>query len=291
MSTGQYVITTPQGCIHGVCIDTADSHEIQSPQLCEWSNVYFKTNFWPSAAYPTNVLPLVNADPLVLGNLEQFRSSRSASKEFDVCAVIRIWEGEGVEHNIRLLKAIANAKCDKFVLAVLFPGEGDDHILRYLSRARVPTTTRGLKPPDLWRKTASSTLNVVRLGVHYCVPWRMTGSLATGSCVVLDRPPLSAWPQPLRESVNYLSLGLNVAPGTPLAPQQRYDEIPRLIEDWLSEPELIERIARANGEYFDRFLEPQRVGDHIVQTVEKLGRRTSPDVARSAANGRSSPQS
>jgi hypothetical protein len=274
-----------------VCIDTADSREIQSPQLCEWSDVYFKTNFWPSAAYPMNVLPLVNADPLVLGNLEQFRSRRSTPKEFDVCAVIRIWEGEGVEHNLRLLKAIANAKCNKFVLAVLFPGEDNDHILRCLRQAHVPTVTRGLKPPVLWRKTVRSTLNVVRLGVHYCVPWRMTGSLATGSCVVLDRSPLSAWPQPLLEGVNYLSLGLNVAPGIPVALQQQYDDVPRLIEDWLTQRELIEGIARSNGEYFDRFLEPQRVGEHIVQTVEKLERRTSPDVSSSAANGPSSPQS
>src|SRR5205823_12466861 len=109
-STGQYMITTAQGRKHGVCIDAADSHEIQSQELCEWSDVYFKTNFWPSIAYPSNVSPLVNADPLVVRRLDGLRSRRSVPKEFDVCAVIRIWDGEGVEHNIRFLKAIVDAR-------------------------------------------------------------------------------------------------------------------------------------------------------------------------------------
>ncbi len=289
MSTGQYVITTRQGRRYAVCIDTADSHEIQSAELCEWSDVYFKTNFWTSVAYPTNVSPLVNADPLVLKRLDRFRSRRAAPKEYDLCAVIRIWAGEGVEHNIRLLKAIASAKCAKFVLAVLFPGE-DDHILRYLRQARVPATTRGLKPDDLWWRTAKSTLNVIRLGVHYCIPWRMTGSLCLGSCLVLDRPPLSAWPQPLLEAVNYLSLGLDVTPGAPVAPQHQYDAVPGLIEHWLGEPDVINGIAKSNAEYFDRFLEPQRVGGHIVQVVEELERQTALDESSTSTTKRPSPQ-
>jgi hypothetical protein len=281
---GQYVITTARGGKHRICIDAADSHELVSQDLCEWSNIYFKTNFSPSAAYPSNVFPLLNADPLVLKRLRNLRSNRGISKEFDVCAVIRIWDGEGVEHNIRLLKALLDARCKKFVLAILSAGEGD-HILRYLRKARIPATTQGLKSRELWRKTASSTLNVVRLGVHYCVPWRVTGSLAMGSCLVLDRPPLSAWPQPLLEGVNYLSLGLDVAPGTPVAPQDRYDEVSGLIEDWLSKPEPIERIARSNGEYFDRFAEPQRVGAHIMQVVEELERRTPRSASGSSTEG------
>ena len=35
------------------------------------------------------------------------------------------------------------------------------------------------------KKTAR--LNVIRLGMHYCIPWRVTGALAIGSCIVLDR--------------------------------------------------------------------------------------------------------
>jgi len=273
--TGQYVVTTSQGREHQVCIDAADSPEIASRELCEFSDVYFKTNFWPTASYPPNVWPLVNADPLVLGRIRDLRSWRRFPKELGVFAIMHIWNGEGVEHYIRLLKAILDAKCDKLVLAVVF--DGDERILRLLHRARIPATTRGLKAGDLWRRTAHSTLSVVRLGVHYCIPWRVTGSLALGSCLVLDRTPFSMWAQPLLEGTNYLSLELEVGPGVPVAPQHQYDQVPTRIQDWLNQRHKIDKIARSNAEYFDAFLEPQRVGAAIVRVVEE---REQPGVSQ-----------
>ena len=271
--TGQYVLTTSEGQEHKVCVDAADSPEIASQELCEFSDIYFKTNFWPSAAYPSNVSPLVNADPLVLDRIRDLRSLRHSPKEFDVCAIAHVWDGEGVEHNIRLLKAIVDANCDTFVLGVVFGR--DERILDLLRRAGIPAASRGLKASDLWRKTARSRLNVVRLGVHYCVPWRVTGSLAVGSCLVLDRPPFSVWPQPLLDGVNYLSLQLDVGPGAPVAPQHQYDHVRARIEDWLRQPERIDTIAQANGEYFDEFLEPRRVGAEIVRVVQERDRPMS----------------
>ena len=108
---------------------------------------------------------------------------------------------------------------------------------------------------------------MVRLGLHYCVPWRMTGSLAVGSCIVLDRPPLSRWPEPLREGVNFLSLGALVAPGAPVATDAEYDEIPTRVEEWLRHPELLTEIGAENGRYFDGFLAPERVGRQVVAAV------------------------
>jgi hypothetical protein len=108
------------------------------------------------------------------------------------------------------------------------------------------------------------------------VPWRMTGSLAIGSCAVVDRPPFSVWPEPLREEVNFLSLGTTVGPACPVAPAEQYDEIPERIEAWLAQPELVSEVARANASYFDAFLDPVRVGGHMVDTVVALDARADP---------------
>ena len=270
-TVGQYLFSDPVGGLQRVCIDAGDSHEIPSDNLCEWSDVYFKTNFWGDRAYPGNVKPMVNADPLMLERLPGLRSSRSAPKELDLSFIVRVWGGDdgiaGIEHNLRLLTAMKRARCTKRLLAVV-PAGDVEKTLRYLERAGIPATTRGISPRELWEVTAASRLNVFRLGMHYCIPWRMTGSLACGSCAVLDRPPLSRWPEALHEGVNYLSLGTMVAPDAPLASDDQYDEIPDRIEAWLQKPELLREIEDANARYFDGFLAPSQVGRQIVEAVE-----------------------
>jgi hypothetical protein len=267
---GQYLALLPDGELRRFSIDARDSHELGS-DLCAWSDVYFKTNYWPTVEYPDNVFPLFNVDPLVLPQIDWLRAHRDAPKRVDLTFVVRVWGGvtdetEGIEHNLRLLEAVNRARCTKRLLAVLVAGDVPK-VRRRLDRLGIPSTTRDIKPEELWQLTAHSRLNVFRLGIHYCVPWRMTGSLAIGSSVVLDRPPFSVWPEPLRESVNFLSLGTIVRPGVPLAAADEYDEIPARIESWLHEPAHLADVARANAEYFDRHLDPARLGAHIMRTV------------------------
>jgi hypothetical protein len=252
-----------------VCIDSMDFPELSSPELAEWSDVYFKTNWWPTTAYPANVRPLVNCDPTVLGQIDELRGARDTRKEYDLCCVVRVWGGrtglEGIEHNIRLLEAVSKVRAEKFVLAILIMGDRDAYAKR-LSDAGIPWTTKAFPAADLWRVTAASRLNVLRLGVHDCIPWRMTGSLAVGSTVALDQAPRSRWPTPLEPGVNYLDLGLETG-DTALAEASAYDDVPAQIEAWLSDATTLRAIATANGEYFDRHLEPERVGDHVLRAA------------------------
>ena len=191
--TGQYLAMTRRGSRYHFCIDASDYPEPGSENLVRWSDIYFKTNLWSSRSYPANVVPLINCDPTILPDIVKLRALRRIDKEFDLCFIVRVWGGrdgiEGIEHNLRLLEAVNRVKCKKFVLAVLVMGDRDRDS-RFLSRLGVPWTTKNVKARDLWRVTAKSRLNILRLGVHYCVPWRMTGALAIGSCVVLDRTPL-----------------------------------------------------------------------------------------------------
>ena len=266
-TVGQYLLFAPDGSRIRFCIDASDSHEIANDPLREWSDVYFKTNEWDGHAYPANVRPMANCDPLVLGRLPALRRLRATPKDVDVSFVVRIWGGRdgtgGIEHNLKLFAAVSRARCSKRLLAIVNAGDVDES-LRHLRQAGVPATTRGISPKELWAGSAAARLNVFRLGVHYCVPWRMTGALAMGSCIVLDRPPFSRWPEPLGEEGNFLSLGTLVSPDEPVASDAAYAEIPDRIEAWLARPDLLEEIRVANGSYFDRHLEPSELGRAIV---------------------------
>lgn len=273
--TGQYLMRASTGAVRRVCIDSSDSPEPGSPELVRWSDIYFKTNMWASREYAPRVAPLANCDPLALAQIPRFRALRGAKAAFDICFIVRVWGGSdavsGIEHNLRLLQAVKRARCRKFVLAILLVGDRERDS-RYLRALGVPYTTKSVPPEELWRITAASRLNLIRLGVHYCVPWRMTGSLAARSCVVLDAPPFSRWPAPLREGINYLNLGVETGPGRPVATDAQYDEIPSKIESWLENEIRLTQIGDANGSYFDRFLEPERLGAQILRQVERVAR-------------------
>jgi hypothetical protein len=115
--------------------------------------------------------------------------------------------------------------------------------------------------------TARSRLNILRLGVHDCIPWRMAGSLAVGSCVVLDQPLRAQWHEPLRAGVNFFDLG--VVPGHDgVAPDDAYAAVPEKLESWLADADAIDAVARRDAAYFDRYVEPERVGEHILAAVK-----------------------
>jgi hypothetical protein len=268
-----------------VTVDSADDGRHVDEQVLRWSDLYLKTNYWPSLQYSPKVQPFVNADPLVIPQLDQFRRYRKAAKEHDVCMVVRIWGGkdevEGVEHNLRLIEAVARARCTKFLYAFLVAGDVAASARR-LERQGIPCGPHPIPPADLWRITAASRLNVIRLGMHYCVPWRVTGALAIGSGIVLDRAPLTRWPEPLADGGNFVALGTETGTDQPLAPDAQYARIPGLVEGWLGDADLAARLGRNNADYYDRFVDPEKVGEHLAAAVERFASR-APETARSSA--------
>ena len=47
-------------------------------------------------------------------------------------------------------------------------------------------------------------------------------------------------------------------------------EIPDKIESWLTSENRLVGIRENNGEYFDQFMEPDRVGSYIVSMIDTL---------------------
>jgi hypothetical protein len=171
---------------------------------------------------------------------------------------VRVWGGRdglgGIEHNLRLFEAVNRARCRSLLLAVLVLGDVAEYERR-LRRAGIPATVKSVPAAELWRLTARSRLNILRLGVHDCIPWRMAGALAVGSCVVLDQPPRAQWYEPLRPGVNFFDLGV-VTGHDGVAPDAAYAAVPEKLETWLTDPQAIDAIARSNAAYFDRYVEP-----------------------------------
>jgi hypothetical protein len=267
---GQYLFAAQDGETYRVCIDAADYPTPPNDELVCWSDTYFKTNYWPSVTYPKHVRPLVNGDPMILGRIDTLRALRDHNKEVDICFVARVWGGrkptEGVEHNLRLLEALSRAPCSKTLVAVLMTGDLNEQARR-LARSGITCRQRMIKAQELWNLMARSRLNVIRLGMHNCLPWRMAGALAIGACVALDQEPPSRWPEPLREHDNFLDLGAATSQDA-VADASCYERIPEKVEAWLREPETLEQIARANASYFDRNVDPPAVGGSILAAID-----------------------
>ena len=264
---GAYVLSS-DGAAVNVAIDAFDSGEIQSDEMLKWCDVYFKTNYWPTRTYPAKVLPIANVNPDVLPHLSYLREARKADKEWDLCAFFRVWGGsdelQGIEHNLAIFEALARVKCRKYLLASVVSGDVRATTAR-LEKAGVPWTTAWVPRSEVWRIASHSRLNVVRHGMHECIPWRMTEILAMGGCPVLDYASTTRWHVPLVENVHYLNLGAPYNPSR--AAEFDRDEVAGRVEAWLADADGLRQIGQNTARYFDEHLTPKKLGAYMIDTA------------------------
>lgn len=264
---GQYVFRYRRFDLK-VVLDSNDPGDITRPGLLDECDVYFKTNYRKDIDYPSKVFPLPNANPLVLRNLKLARSLRSSPQDCDLFGFFRVWGGkdeiEGIEHNVALFELLTSVKCRKHLEAYLVCG--DVHgISRRLERIGVACRTEPMPLHQLWKMGARSRLHLVRHGMHDCIPWRMMDVMASGGCPVLDHPTSTTWPHPLLERNNYLHLN------APDARRVNRSEVAETVENWLRDPSLTEGIRSNNITYFEEFLKPLSLGNHICSVVTSVG--------------------
>ena len=252
-----------------VCIDGNDSGVVTRPDLLEWSDLYFKTNFWPERVYPPKVVPLAHVSSGAFRVQPLLKELRNAPKELDLFASFGVRGGvdeiEGVEHGLGLVEALARAKCKKKVLALLIAGD-ISAAARRLDKAGVPWTTKWMPQKELWDYAAKSRLNIVRHGMHQCMAFRMSEILAIGGCPVLDYAPRTRWHVPLEENIHYLNLQATYRPG-----EAAFDakEVADRVECWLASPDLAKGISQNAARYFDEHLTLEVFGGYIVQEVSR----------------------
>ena len=271
---GQYLFHFKDGVVKKVCIDTHDSADISSMELMNWSDLYLKTNYWQDFQYPSHVKPLYNCNPLILPHISHLRCLRKETPLYDLCFVVRVWGGRQaigkLEHVIRLIEAVARYPGPKYILACLVVGNIDT-IAKRLESQNIPWTTGRIPLRKLWHISAQSRINVIRLGVEDCIPWRMIDLLAMGACPVFDQSPHSVWPQPLIEGDHFQCLHVNTPDGKSIADEGLYQDIPRRLEAILADTNNNNRIRSVTADYFDQFVQPEPVGRLICESVSSLG--------------------
>jgi len=272
---GEYCFSLEDGKKVRMCVDSHDSGDINSQELALRSDVYLKTNYWPTIHYADNVIPFFNCNPLLLENLAMLRPLRGQRQEFDISFIVRVWGGknevEGNEHCLRLLEAVAKVRAEKYLLAYLVGGDIKEMSSR-LRQASIPFTTEPIPRRKLWEITARSKLTILRLGMHHCVPWRMSDVLALGACTVLDQPPKTVWPVPLVEGTHFLSLDVQTTTAQSVASDVQYEFIPDVLENYLTKDRQRSEMSRAAVKYFEDCLDPKSVGQRMCEAVERFAR-------------------
>lgn len=267
---GQYIVSYSDGSYKKICINSKDYGNIKEQGLLDWADVYFKTNYWPSIKYPDKVYPLPNGNPYIISHLNFLKKCRLEKKEYDLCFVVRVWGGSdevsGVEHNLRLLEAVSEVKCRAFILALLVSGNVEDYQSR-LDKKNIPYTTSPMKIQKLWEISSRASINVIRLGMHYCCPWRMADLFAMGACIAIDRKPFTLWPQPIEDGQHYLNLGIEVSPTVHVASQKSYKEATERLQKFILNKEHIKSIAVNNADYFDNHFSPKSIGNLICKEI------------------------
>lgn len=269
---GQYQFEFESGKTVRLAVDAQDSGELALPADADKFHVYAKTNYRPDVVYPSNVVPVVNGNPLILPHRPYLRSLRRRPIEYDVCFVVRVWGGQdeqaGVEHNLKLLEAVNRVPGRKFLLAYLVAGDLPA-IERRLAGQGIPTTRSPMPLRRLWEVSAASRVNVIRLGMHNCLPWRFADVLAMGACVALDQPPQTVWPHPLIPSVHYLNFDARTPPQGGVAGDADYEQIPGQLGQLLAGGAAVDQMATAAADYFDSHACPDAVGQSLLDHVRR----------------------
>jgi hypothetical protein len=277
---GQYEFAFAHGDPVRLVVDAQDGGDLADPGLLKWADVYAKSNFRSDSSYPEHVVPICNGNPLIIPHRQFLASQRNAGCEYDICFIVRVWGGQdeeaGIEHNLRLLEAVNKCKCRKYLLAYLVAGDIGKQEAR-LQAQGIPTTRTFIPLRELWKYSAASRINILRLGMHNCIPWRFMDMLAMGACVALDQAPQTEWAPPLIRDEHYRVLGAATDPKRPFATEAQYEQIPELLHGFLNDPDRIQHVRRTTADYFDRYSCPTAIGRYILERVAKVrGDRSAP---------------
>lgn len=271
---GKYVLETKGKKINFV-IDAHDAGELRAPELLDWAEVYFKSNYWPIKSYPQKVKPLVNCNPLLIeGNiLNKLRALRDSPKKWDIVFVAKIWGG--AEHNIRLFEELSKVSGKKYLYAIISP-RIDRKYTKRLERAKVPFGTKSIPVNEFHKLLSSAKLVIYRAGKYNCISWRMLDLLAMGACMVTDSIPIPQWPVPLQKDKNFLTFDITrsqiigsdgksnwCGPGK----KEEYEVIPKILPQFLNNQLIQRQISLNNTDYFDKYAAPSAVGRYIVDTL------------------------
>ena len=266
---GQYIASFTNGKQVKLAIDTSDGKEISSKDICDWADIYFKSNYWETTIeYQEKIVPIVNGNGMV--NISKLKELRQQEKTYDLAFISRIHGGR--EHNIRLFEKISKVKGNKRLTAIL--NEFDKKQPEYQRRLEAAGVTCRYKPlnrDDLWNVLSKARYVLIHAGKHLCISWRMIDLLCLGSSIISDAPPYPQWPQPLVNGIHYISLGIDRPLSGDEAEDKYYDAIQDNLTAILKNFELQTLLSQNAQSYFDEHADPKKVTQYILDCIMAQG--------------------
>lgn len=276
---GRYYFKFDNGCVK-VAIDSSDGRHLHDQQILDWSDIYFKCNYWPDVEYPDHVVPLVNGNGILSApKIRQLKSYRNYPKKYDLVYWSRIWatpgqqeNNLGVEHNIRLFERLAQVEGKTNLLAVFPDSLNTPELQSYRNRldkagVKWQNGWGNIDSKALWDSIASAKINFLRPGNHLCISWRMMDLLCMGACIMLDGAPYPRWPIPLIRDQNFVDVGCTLTQDYQLPRESDYESVVEHVTNLIGNPEKIQLISRNNTDYFDNHASMEAVARYITRSV------------------------
>lgn len=270
-----------------VAIDAHDVRSIWDPDAYDWSDVYFKTSYWPTLRYGPKARPLIcGHGALDHKRIARLIGLRSQDRDLDLVFVARLWAGQAgprfwnpVEHVVRIFETLAKLKIRSYLRPIVPTGEPvPQHFLDRLSKAGAPATASNISIDELWRVTSASRLAFLRPGKHLGISWRMIDHLAMGACTVCDHLPYPQWPVPLQAGREFIDGGCGIGEDGSLSHPADYDRIADTVMALLADPERVAESRLASAEYFDQHVAPERIARYLTDVSQSWVR--APEAPR-----------
>lgn len=266
-----------------IAIDCSDHRHVRDPHACKWSDIYFKTNKWPSFSYPDKVLPLMNANGILTPqDIDYIRSLRSRSPNTDLIYWTKLWGTYQdrqtcrniIEHQLRIFESLAKINCEKKLLAIVPKKDPLGYLQNCLDRLDKAGVAwqhdwGDIDSKTFWDNLATARCVFLRPGNHLCISWRMTDLLCMGACVIYDGAPYPQWHLPLLSGVHYVDGGCRIIPDYSIPSYGNYKKLVKVIEDLLSNDGKINQIKQNNRTFFDNYALPSKLASYILNEARR----------------------
>jgi len=261
-----------------VAIDAHDIRSIWDPEAYDWSDIYFKTSYWPSLDYGPKARPLIcGHGALDRKRIARLIGLRNQDRNLDLVLIARLWAGRPgptfwnpVEHLVRVFETLAKLKIRSHLRPMLVPtGQPvPQRFLDRLAKAGAPATTSYISIDELWHLTSSSRLAFLRPGKHLGISWRMIDHLAMGACTVCDHRPYLECPVPMQAGREFIDAGCGIGEDESLPAKADYERIAETVMALLADPERVAESRLVSAQYFDQHVAPERIAGYLMDVAQ-----------------------
>lgn len=232
--------------------------------------LYFKANFSPEHNYPPNVRPCYSGTTLKRVN----RPPRQTERPFDLVFISSVSGGR--HHKAALFEALSRLPLRTKLIAKMVTRQDEDRWGSFLRNLNVEVIhiTMPYRRWLTWNKLGRWC--VLTRGKHDCLSFKMLDYCSIGAAVVADYVPTTQWAVPIREGVNFVSLGVARFAGDEMMDpnfdrlRHEYQNRAQTLLPWLQDDELRQRVAANNLSYFNEHIADGRAARYVLSQARAV---------------------